>query len=115
MKLFWRKLAVIGILWAILMPTVLFYRELSDSRSMELHVMAQNLHVLIPKEPAADKSVVSLPVEGVSNWANKLHDLAVREDRDTRTLATVIMISSLAIIILSVCILKIERNENIAA
>ena len=77
--------------------------------------MAQNLHVLIPKEPAADKSVVSLPVEGVSNWANTLHNLAVREDRDTRTLATVIMISSVAIIIFSVCILKTERNENIAA
>jgi hypothetical protein len=115
MKPFWRKLAVVGIIWAILMPAIIFFRELSDSRSMELHVMAQNLHVLVPKEPATDKSVVNLPVEGVSNWASTLHDLAVRNDSDIAMLGAVIMISSVAIIILSICILKTKRDERPAA
>jgi hypothetical protein len=115
MKPFYKKLAVIGILWAVFIPSILFVRELCDSRSMQLHVMAQNLHVLIPKEPATDKAVVSLPVAGVSNWAHTLHDLAVRNDNDTEMLGAVIMISSVAIIILSICILNTKRDDKPAA
>jgi len=115
MNTFWRKLAVVGIIWAILTPAVLFFREVSDSRSMELHALAQNLHVLVPKVPTNDKAMVCLPVEGVSNWASTLHGLAVRNDSDTAMLGDVIMISSVTIIILSICILKTKRDETPAA
>jgi len=113
MASFYRKLAVAGIIWAILTPCILIIRELSDSRSMQLHVMAQNLHTLVPKEPTTN-NIVTLPVDGVSNWATTLHGLAARNDFDTEELLAVIFASSVAIIVLSVCILKAKRDENIA-
>ena len=114
MTQFYRRLAVAGIIWAILVPCILFLRELSDSRSMELHTMAYNLHVLIPKEPATN-STVTLPLAGISNWADTLYSLAVRDIHDTSVLLSVILASSGVIIVLAICILKAKRDEKIAA
>jgi len=115
MTSFSRKIAAVGILWAIFAPCVLFVRELYDSRSVELHVMVQNLHSVLPKEPAGDKDIVSLPAQAISNWAGVLHNIAAREDADTKMLCAVIMISSVAIVILSICILKTKTNEKITS
>ncbi len=115
MKPFWRQFAGIGIVWAILMPVFLLHLELRDSQSIKLNLMAQNLHSSLPKEPASDKMFVSLPAQGVSNWADVIHDLAVTEDRHSEMFAVVTSISSIAIIILSVCILMNKRDGNTAA
>jgi hypothetical protein len=115
MKLLWRQFAGIGILWAILVPVFLLHQELRDGQSVQLDLMARNLHSLLPKEPTNDKTLVSLPAQGVSNWAGVMHDLAVTEDRHLEMLAVVTSISSITIIILSVCILRTKRDENTAA
>jgi hypothetical protein len=116
MKPFTRVLAGVAIVWAFVMPGVLFVQELRDGQAMKLEVMAQNLHSALPKQPASDTATVTLPASGVSNWAGVMRDLAVTEDRRLDTFAVTTLVSSVAIIILSVSILRVsKRDENTVA
>ena len=116
MKPFTRLLAAVAIIWALVTPVALFVQELRDGQAMKLEVMAQNLHSTLPKEPASNTATVTLPVSGLSNWTGAMRELAMTEGRRSDTFAAVTMISSAAIIILSVCILRAtKRDENTVA
>jgi hypothetical protein len=109
MKPLLRKFAIVGILWAILMPILLFWREINDGHSMMLHVMASNLKLA---SNSASNGVVNIPTNGMSNWAGTIHDLAAAEGRRTDFFASVIGISSVIIIVLSVCALRICKKDK---
>jgi hypothetical protein len=111
-----RTFAVVAIIWALVMPVVLLVQELRYGQAMKLEVMTQNLHSTLPKEPASDTATVTLPVSGLSNWTEVMHDLAATEARRSYIYAAVTLASSAAIIILSVCILSdTKRDENTVA
>ena len=109
MKPFWGKFAVAGILWAILIPLLLFRREIRDGQSMKLDVMASNMRLA---SDSATNEFVSIPTNGIRNWAGVIHDLATTEDRRTNTFAIVTMVSSPIIIVLSVCTLRICKKDG---
>jgi hypothetical protein len=108
-KPLWRKFAVVGILWAILMPLILFWQEIQDGPSVKLHLLASNLRLA---SASATNGLVTIPANGMSNWAVVVHDLATTEDRRTNKLAGITAISSTIIIVLSACASRVRREDK---
>jgi hypothetical protein len=109
MKPLWRTFAVAGISWAILMPLILFWQEINDGPSVKLHLMASNLRLA---SASATNGFVSIPVNGMSNWAGVVHNLATTEDRRTNKFAGITAISSAMIIVLAVCALRVRKKDR---
>ena len=105
MKLF----AKIGIIWALLIPLLLFFEEIHVNNDMTFEIMAQNLYSISPKKPVSDGEVISIPANGIMNWAKVMRDTATIEEIRTTAFLTVISISSAVIVVLSV---KIIRNKG---
>jgi hypothetical protein len=107
----------LALLWAILMP-VIFLPVLEAASGIGpvtrlVHRMARDLRSALPKEPAGGDAMVNLPAQDVSNtagaldWAGK----AIDQVLGLRNFDTAV--SSVAIIILSICVLwsgKRDRN-----
>jgi hypothetical protein len=108
MKSLWRKFAAAGILWAILMPLLLIRQEIRDGQSVKLHLMAENLQLA---NDSATNGIVSISTNGTSNWAGVVHGLATTEDRRTNIFASVTVVSSVVILVLSACALKSRRDN----
>jgi hypothetical protein len=79
--------------------------------SRSAHHMAQDLRSVLPEQSAIDTASVSLPARQVSNSAALL-DWAGEASQGVLRLQTVeILVSSAAIIILSICIFGTSKRD----
>jgi len=113
MKTFPKIFAVIALMWAVLSPPLLSVLDAANGigpMTRFAHRLAGDLSSVLPKEPLTDTTVVSLPAQRVSNavaaldWATE----AIQKIVTLHTFYTVI--SSVAIIILAICILRTSRQ-----
>jgi hypothetical protein len=112
MKTFSRILAVIALLWAILIPLLGTVAEgAHHGMPRILHRMAQELRSALPKGPANDTALVSLPAPRASNMAEVLDNIAedIKNLSAGNTVYTVIQ--SVVIIILCVCIFGLCKKD----
>jgi hypothetical protein len=114
MKRFSKIFAVIALAWAILSFLVLPALDASygvGPMSRSAHHMAQDLRSVLPEQSAIDTASVSLPARQVSNSAALL-DWAGEASQGVLRLQTVeILVSSAAIIILSICIFGTSKRD----
>ena len=119
MKRFSKIFAIIALAWAILSFLVLPALDASygvGPMSRSAQRMAKDLRSVLPEQSALDTASVSLPARQVSNAAAFL-DWAAEASLGVLRLQTVeILVSSAAIIILSICIfVTYKRDANTAA
>jgi hypothetical protein len=108
-------LATIALLWAIFNPLLLpalnagtfYYHGMPGL----LHTMAQDLRAALPKEPTSDTALVSLPAQRVSKTADVMDEVA-KNINNVSPGDAFNMISSVAIIVLSVCIFVTSRRDG---
>ena len=119
MKTFAKTFAVIALAWAILSFLVLPALDASygvGPMSRSAHRMAHDLRSALPEQSAIDTASVSLPARQVVNSAVYL-DWAGEASQGVLRLQNIeILVSSAAIIILSICIFATcKRDANTAA
>jgi hypothetical protein len=119
MKTFSKTLAVIALLWAVLTPPLLSVLDASNGIGPMTRLdrqLAGDLRSALPEASTIDTAQVSLPARLVSNSAAAL-DWAREATQKVLTLHTIdTMISSVVIIILSICIFRTsKRDANTAA
>jgi hypothetical protein len=119
MKTFSKILAVIALLWAVLTPPLLSVLDASNGIGPMTRLdrqLAGDLRSALPEASTIDTAQVSLPARLVSNSAAAL-DWAREATQKVLTLHTIdTMISSVVIIILSICIFRTcKRDANTAA
>jgi len=118
MKTLSRTLAVIAILWAILSPPIFHVLASAHGRDLpwRLRITARDLGTTLPQKPASETAIISLPAQRVSNSVKMLDGFAEDIEQRSAIYAGETVISSVAIIILSVCILSAcKRDVNTAA
>jgi hypothetical protein len=109
MKLF----AKLGIVWAILTLLFLFLEEIHVNNDMTFEIMAQNLYSISPKKPVSDGEVVSIPANGIMNWAKVMRDAATIEENRSVAFYTIITISSAVIVVLSIYIVRNKGERKL--
>jgi hypothetical protein len=114
MKAFSKTFAVIALLWAIFSLPLLSVLTAANGvgpLTRLAHRSATDLRSVLPQEPLTDTTVVTLPAQGVSNSAAAL-DWAVDAIHKILALHTFqAVISSVAIIILSICVLRTTKRD----
>ena len=116
MKSFPMIFAIIALLWAILSPLLLPVLDAADGiRPMTrlVNQMSKSLRSALPKEdPSSETAIVSLPAQTIYNSAGAL-DWAGESIHFGAKLRTVYSaISSVTIIIMSLCILTNRRKTQ---
>jgi hypothetical protein len=119
MKRFSKTFAVIALAWAILSFLILPALDASygaGPMSRSAQRMAKDLRSVLPEQSALDTASVTLPARQVANAAAFL-DMASEASQGVLRLQTVeIVVSSAAIVILSICIFgTCKRDANTAA
>ena len=119
MRTFSKIFAVIALLWAIFTPPLISVLHAANGigpMTRLAHQLAGDLRNALPDESTTDTARVSLPARLVSNSAVEL-DWARETIQNVLTLHTFdSMISSVTIIILSICIFwTCKRHTNTAA
>ena len=118
MKTFAKIFAVIALLWAIFTPPLLSVLHAANGigpMTRLAHQLAGDLRSALPEKSTIDAASVSLPARLVSNSAAEL-DWATDTIQNVLTLHTFdTMISSVAIIILSICIFWTCKRDAVTA
>jgi hypothetical protein len=113
MNTFFKTFAVLAILWAIFTVTILPALVAAHGvgpMSRSAHHMARDLRTAVPEQPTNDVPLVTLPAQRVFNAAQLL-DWAGDASQDVLSLqAFHSVISSVIIIILSICTLRACRK-----
>jgi hypothetical protein len=119
MKTFAKTFAVIALLWAIFTPPLLSVLHAANGIAPMTrlgHQLSKDLRSALPDVSTIDTASVSLPARLASNSAAEM-DWATKAIQDILTLHAVhTMISSVVIIIMSICIFwTCKRDEEPAA
>jgi hypothetical protein len=106
-----KKLAVAAILWAILSPPLLGVMEFASGHDLprRLHLRAEVLRMELPKESTGETALIS--VNSVSTTANIVDDIANNLEQRSKIDTIETIISSVIIIILSICILSTYKRD----
>jgi hypothetical protein len=108
-----KLLAKIGIAWAVLIPLLLILEEMHVNNPMTIEIMAQNLYSISPKKPVSDEDIISIPANGIMNWAKVMRNASTIEEARTLAFFTVISVSSAMIIILSIHIVRNKGDRKL--
>ena len=106
-----KHLAVAAILWAILSPPLFSVMEISSGHDLprRLHLRAEVLRMELPKESSGETALIR--VNSVSTTANIVDDIANNLEQRSKIDTIKTIISSVIIIILSICILRMYRRD----
>jgi hypothetical protein len=110
-----KKLAVAAILWAILIPPLLCVIKIASGHNLprRLHLSAELLRMELPKESTGETALIS--VNSVSTTANIVDGIANNLEQRSKIDTVETIISSVIIIILSICMLSsYKRDEKTA-
>ena len=114
MKTFFKIFALIALTWAILIPFLLAVLNAADGVgpvTEGAHSLARYLNSTVPQGPVSDTTFVSIPAQRVIN-SEAFLDLAADDVQKTLMLQNFnTWVSSVVIVILSVCLLKTCKRE----
>ena len=99
-----KLLVLFGLLWAITMPVYLFFQNLRDEQSRQLHALASARLGVSEEDYATNQSV--------RGCVELLTSLAQAEDRRSTVFAAAAGISSGFIVMLAFCILTQKQKHH---
>jgi hypothetical protein len=102
-----RCLALVGIGWGLLLPGFLFCQQFNDAESKRLHQLEWDIMPLSKPYLAADSdALISVPKFALEKNKAELRNLADIRDRRINEYAVAITVSSVCIILLSMCVFR---------
>jgi hypothetical protein len=105
-----KKLAIIGILWAILIHPFLFF-QMRDERLRTINSLASLTHEYLGLEPTTN-GMVALPEVWARDLPRQLHEIAESDKRSSTTHWVINWGSSVIIAALSIFILRSEKKRT---
>jgi hypothetical protein len=111
MKTLCRLFAFLGIAWAVLIHPFLFLQAMADQQTRRVEALS----VVTSKWMGPDRvtnGVVSISEDDARTFVQRTHELAVADNRRTMTHWVISWVSSVVIIILSICVLKAGKKDE---
>ena len=111
MKTLYGLFAILGIVWAVLIHPFLFLQAMGDQQTSRVDALEAVTRNWMGPERVTN-GAVSLSEDYARVYVWRTHDLAVATNRRTMTHWVISWISSVVIIILSICVLKVGKKDE---
>jgi hypothetical protein len=109
MKVFYRIFAIFGIAWAVLIHPFLFLQARRDEQAKNIQALAAVSQEWMGPDRVTN-GVVILPEELAAAYVERAHEIAYTQSWRSATYWLISWISSVVIVVLSLCALSASRK-----